>query len=296
MLFVALWSRLGKRVSDKTYLKVRYWLIMGEKLNLDNPQTFNQKINWLKIFNRQPYYTQIVDKSTAKDFAAKIIGENYVIPTYGVWERFEDIDFDSLPEQFVLKSTNGGGGSGVVVCHDKNSFDKVAAKTKLEASMKANWRTEREWVYRDIKPRIIAEELLRNDDGSAIMDYKIMCFNGEPKLLFFASDRYTEGESLKFDWYDVDLNLNRLPFKSKGYENAQKLLKPFPEFCEMKNVARKLAAEFPLVRVDLYLINHRIYFGELTFFHDGGVVALQPKEWEYKLGSWISLPEKYIDE
>lgn len=293
MLLAAIWARIGGSIPDDTYLKVRYRLIFGHKLDLEHPRGFNEKINWLKIYNRNPLYPQIVDKATAKNFVRPLIGEEKIIPTYGVWDRFEDIDFDKLPEQFVLKSTNGGGGSGVVICRDKSKFDKDKARKRLESSMKVNWKFEREWVYRDIKPRIIAEKYMANDDGSDLVDWKIFCFNGEPKVLFYASDRYTKGEPLKFDWYDMELK--HLPIKSHGIPQANKELQMFLEWEEMKETARKLSKGFPHVRVDLYLINHKVYFGELTFFHDGGVVALDPEEWEYTLGSWIDLPEKKIE-
>ncbi len=292
-ILAGLWARIGTIIPDNNYLKLRYWFIMGRRLNLKDPKMYNEKINWLKIYNRNPLYPKLVDKFEVKMYVRSIIGEEEVIPTYGIWNSFDEIDFDRLPNQFVLKSTNGGGGTGVVICKDKASFDKVRAKYKIENSMHFNWRYEREWVYRDIKPRIIAEEYMFNEDGSDLVDWKIHCFNGEPKLLFYASDRYTPGEKLKFDWYDMDLN--HLPVKSKGYANANKVLEPFPEWEQMKEVARKLSQGIPYVRVDLYLINHKIYFGELTFFHDGGAVALEPKECEYTFGSWIELPEKMVE-
>ena len=293
MLLAALWARIGGFLPDDIYLKGRYRFIFGKRLDLNNPRGFNEKINWLKVYNRNPLYPKIVDKATAKDFARPILGEEMIIPTYGVWDRFEDIDFNNLPEQFVLKSTNGGGGRGVVICHEKSTFDKKKARRILERSMKVNWKFEREWVYRDITPRIIAEKYMFNEDGEDLVDWKIFCFNGEPRVLFYASDRYTPGEPLKFDWYDM--NLKHLPIHSKGIPNANKEIAMFPEWEEMKETARKLSKGFPLIRVDLYLINHKVFFGELTFFHDGGVVALEPEEWEYILGSWIELPERTIE-
>ena len=276
-LMAAIWARVGTSFPDETYLRGRFRFIFGRKLHLDNPQTFNEKLNWLKIYNRRPEYVSLVDKYEVKEIVSEKLkgtaGE--VIPTYGVWDSFDEIDFDKLPEQFVLKSTNGGGGTGVIVCRDKKSFDKQDAKKKLEASMKNNWQFEREWVYRDIKPRIIAEEFMRNDDGSQLVDWKLFCFDGEPLLLFYASDRYTKGEPLKFDWYDIELR--HLPIQSKGYPNANKKLEMFPEWEDMKQVARTLSKGMPHVRVDLYLINHKVYFGELTFFHDGGMVPIYPE-------------------
>lgn len=293
MLLAAIWARIGGLLPDDTYLKIRYRLIFGHKLDLEHPRGFNEKINWLKIYNRNPLYPHFVDKYEVKDFVKPIIGEDKVIPTYGIWDSFDAIEFDKLPKQFVLKSTNGGGGSGVVICKDKTSFNKTEAQKKLEASMHFNWKFEREWVYRDVKPRIIAEKYMYNEDGSDLVDWKMFCFNGEPKVLFYASDRYTKGEPLKFDWYDMDLN--HLPIKSRGIPQANKKIAMFPEWEDMKEVARKLSRGFPHVRVDLYLINHNVYFGELTFFHDGGVVALEPEEWEYTMGSWIALPKKIIE-
>lgn len=293
LLLAGIWARIGENIPDEIYLKMRYRLIFGKKLHLDNPKGFNEKINWLKIYNRNPIYPHLVDKYEVKNYVRSLIGEEKIIKTYGVWDNYDDIDFEKLPNQFVLKSTNGGGGTGVVICRDKKKLNHDGAKKKIEKSMSTNWKYEREWVYRDIQPRIIAEEYMYNDDGTDLVDWKIFCFKGEPKLLFYASDRYKKGEKLKFDWYDM--NLQHLPIKSHGIPQANKQLHMFPEWEEMKEVARKLSKGFPHVRVDLYLINNKIYFGELTFFHDGGIVALEPEEWEYILGSWIELPEKLIE-
>ena len=286
-LIAAIVARFCFWLPDSLYLRIRYLLIMHRRLDLNDPQTFNEKINWLKVFNRNPLYPKLVDKASVKNYVKAVIGDEYIIPTLGVWNSFEEIDFNSLPDKFVLKSTNGGGGTGVVICRDKSKFNKGSAKKQLEKSLTADWKIGREWVYRDVPPRYIVEDIIENSDGSDLVDYKFHCFNGEPKLLFLASDRYLGKNTLKFDWYDMDLN--HLPFKSRGYENANKVIPYFEEFDEMKEVARKLSQGMPYVRVDLYLVNGRIYFGELTFFHDAGFVALEPEEWEYKLGSWINL-------
>lgn len=288
MLLAAIWGRLGRNVSDINYLPLRYWLIFGKRLDLKNPKGFNEKLNWLKIYYRNPIIPKMVDKVDVKSLVSSIIGEEYIIPTLGVWEKFDDIDFDALPSQFVLKSTNGGGGTGVIVCRDKSTFNKEDAKTKLEKSMQTNFRIQREWVYYDLKPRIIAEKFMQNGNDESLVDWKFMCFNGEPKLLFYTSDRYTNGEKLKFDWYDTELN--HLPIKSRGYENANPKIEKFPEYDEMITIARKLSQDLPHVRVDLYLINHKIYFGEMTFFHDGGAVPLVPEYWEEKIGNMLRLP------
>lgn len=289
-LLAAIWARMGNNISDESYLKTRFKLIFGKELHLGDPQTFNEKLNWLKIYNRRPEYVSLVDKAEVKNIVSEKLKSTSceVIPTYGIWDSFDEIDFNSLPNQFVLKSTNGGGGTGVIVCRDKQEFDKTEAKHQLEASLNKRWKIEREWVYRDITPRIIAEKLMQNNDGSQLVDWKLFCFNGEPKLLFYASDRYTKGEPLKFDWYDM--NLNHLSIQSKGYPNANKKIEMFPEWETMKEVARTLSKGIPHVRVDLYLINHTVYFGELTFFHDGGMVPIYPEEWDYTIGSWLTLP------
>ena len=292
-LLAAIWARIGGAIPDATYLQVRFRLIFGRKLHLDNPQTFNEKLNWLKIYNRRPEYVSFVDKYEVKQIVSEKLKKTQgrLIPTYGVWDTFDEIDFDKLPDQFVLKSTNGGGGTGIVICRNKSTFDRITAKKQLEASMHICWKTQREWVYRDIKPRIIAEELMQNDDGSQLVDWKLFCFDGEPLLLFYASDRYTKGEPLKFDWYDMDLR--HLPIQSKGYPNANKKLEMFPEWEDMKQVARNLSAGIPHVRADLYLVNHKIYFGEMTFFHDGGFVPIYPEVWDYTIGKWLVLPDPY---
>ncbi len=283
------WSRLFFWVSDSLYLKVRFRLLMGYRLNLINPKAFNEKLNWLKLYDRNPLYHELVDKASVKDFVKKRIGEEYIIPTYGVWDNFDDIDFSVLPDKFVLKSTNGGGGNGVIICKDKSVLDIKQVKERLEASAKSNWHVGLEWVYSNLKPRYIAEAILENKDGSDLVDYKFHCFNGEPRLLFLASDRYKGENTLKFDWYDM--NLRRLPFNSKGYSTSNREIKLFPEFEKMKDIARTLAKDIPNVRVDLYLVNGQIYFGEMTFYHDAGFVALEPFEWELKLGELLQLPK-----
>lgn len=287
-------ARIGFWIPDVPYLKLRYRLFTGHTLNFDNPIGFNEKLNWLKVFYKNPILPSLVDKIDVKKRIASIIGNEMIIPTLGVWDNFDEIDFESLPDEFVLKTSNGAGGTGVFICRDKSKIDKIKLKTQLEQSSRTNWLIGREWVYYNLKKRYVAEKLLKNSDGSDIVDYKIFCFNGEPQLLFVASDRYLGKDTLKFDWYDKDLN--HLPFKSYGYENSNKCLNGLEKWEEMKSVARKIATQLtlPQVRVDLYLIDGKIYFGELTFFHDQGTVALVPWEWEKKIGDMIKLPNKWV--
>ena len=275
----------SKILPDKIYLSLKFKYKMGHFLNLENPQTFNEKLQWLKLYNRKPEYTIMVDKHEVKKYVADIIGEEYIIPTLGVWNHFDEIDFDKLPNQFVLKCTHDSGG--LVICKDKNKLDLKAAKQKIEKSLKQNYYWfGREWPYKDVKPRIIAEKYMIDESGYELKDYKFFCFNGEPKMMFIATDR---GSDTKFDFYDIDFN--HLPF-TNGHPNANKKIKRPKNYSKMLALAAKLSFGIPHVRVDFYNINGKIYFGELTFFHWSGLVPFEPEEWDYKLGNWLKLPEK----
>lgn len=215
-------------------------------------------------------------------------GGGYLIPLLGVWDSFDEIDFSKLPKEFVLKTTHDSGG--IVLCRDKEHFDKDSARKKLESSLKRNYFwAGREYPYKNVQPRIIAEKLMVDESGTDLKDYKFFCFDGKPQLLFVASERFTTGGAC-FNYYDMDFNL--LPFKSKGHRVRDK--KPvIPNFEEMKTLAEKLCEQEScpaLLRVDLYNINGKIYFGEFTFHHDGGFVPFEPDEWDYKLGEMIHLP------
>lgn len=285
MLMAAIWARVGGNVSDETYLKWRYRFIFGKKLNLENPKSFNEKINWLKIYNRNPLYPRLVDKAEVKKYVAENIGEEYVIPTYGVWNSFDEIDFDSLPNQFVLKSTNGGGGSGVVICRDKKKLDMKNTKQRLETSMHTNWKYEREWVYRDLKPRIIAEKYMEEECGTELKDYKFFCFNGEPHFCQVIRNRSSE-ETI--DFYDLDWQL--MPFNGLlKFKHSNTPTERPDNIEEMRKICRELSKDMPFVRVDLYYINQRSYFGELTFYPAGGIGTFSPAEYNEKIGELISL-------
>ncbi len=281
-------SRLSHILSDKAYVKLIYRLYIGKKLNLKDPKTFNEKLQWLKLYDRKPEYTRMVDKYEAKRYVAELIGEEYIIPTLGVWDRVEDIDFDTLPEQFVLKCTHDSGS--VVICRDKSNFDAKKAMELLEKKLKSNlfWHG-REWPYKNLNPRIIAEEYMEDKKTAELRDYKFFCFNGEVKALFVAVDRQKSGEEVKFDFFDSDFNW--LPFK-QGHPHASVRLEKPVCFEEMKNLASKLSAGIPHVRVDFYEVNGKIYFGEMTFFHFCGIIPFEPEEWDYKFGEWIKLPQQ----
>ena len=274
---------------QKALVRGLYWQAFGKRLNLKNPKTFNEKMQWLKLYDHNPLYHQLVDKYEVNKYVSETIGSEYIIPTFGLWDSFENINFDSLPNQFVLKTTNGGGNTGVVICSDKKSFNREEARVKLVASARNNiYESMGEWVYKDVAPRLIAEQLLNNDDGGDLVDYKLFCFNGEPKILFYASNRHNaEHNPPFFDYYDMQLN--KLDIRSKGHQNSNCVLKPFKEFELMKHLAVVLSHGIPFVRVDFYLVNGRIYFGEMTFYHESGFVPFIPKEWDFVWGNLINL-------
>ncbi len=277
-------SRLSHCLPDKEYIKLIGW-INGMKFNLDNPKTFNEKLQWLKLYDRKPEYTRMVDKYEAKGYVAERIGKEYIIPTLGVWDKFDNIDFNSLPDQFVLKCTHDSGG--LVICKDKSRLDIKAARKKINKHMKRKYfYIWREWPYKDVKPRIIAEKYMEDEKTAELRDYKFFCFNGEAKLLFIATDRQTAGEETKFDFFDMEYN--HLPF-TNGHPNAA--VPPEKPMCfdEMRSLAEKLSAGIPHLRVDFYEVNGRVYFGELTFSHWSGMVPFDPVDWDDKLGEWIDL-------
>lgn len=268
---------------DKSFIQMEYYLGMHKQLNLDNPQTYNEKLQWLKLHAKREDYTHLVDKYEVKEYVARILGDDYLIPTLGVWDKFEDIDFNQLPNQFVLKCTHDSGG--LVICKDKSKLDFAKAKRKITKSLKRNFYWEhREYPYKDVKPRIIAEKYMVDESGTELKDYKFFCFDGQPKMLFIATDRPFD---TRFDFYDIDFN--HLPFEQGHPLATKKIVKP-KGFDEMVRLAALLSQGMPHVRVDFYDINGKIYFGEFTFFHFSGNVPFKPEEWDYKIGQWLNLP------
>lgn len=272
--------------SDSFYLKVRYYCKFQKSLNLDKPKTYSEKLQWLKINDRKPIYTQMVDKIEAKKYVASIIGEEYIIPTIEEYDTVEEIEWDKLPNQFVLKCTHDSGG--IVVCKDKSKLDIDKAKDKLRKGLaKSYYYENREWPYKDCKHKLICEKYMVDESGYELKDYKWFCFDGEPKALFIATDRGNPNEDTKFDFFDADFN--HLPIKN-GHPNATKAIAKPAGFEKMKELAAILSKGMPQLRVDFYDINGKIYFGELTFFHWSGLMPFQPEEWDEKFGSWIKLP------
>ena len=286
-IFTRIATKFPKMIkSDKLFIMLDYYTAFGKFPDLENPKTYNEKLQWIKLYNRVPDYTQMVDKCDAKKYVSDIIGDEYVIPTLAVYNSVDDIDFDALPEQFVLKCTHDSGG--LVICKDKASLDKKRAKEKLKRCFSENifWRT-REWPYKNIKPRIIAEKYMEDESGE-LRDYKFFCFDGEVKAMFVATERFAKEET-KFDFYDADFN--HLPFRN-GHPNSSKPINKPQKFELMKELGGKLSRGIPHVRVDFYEVNGKVYFGEMTFFHYSGIVPFEPHEWDEMFGSYIKLPTK----
>ena len=275
-------------IPDEPYLKILFLWENGYKLNLVNPKTFNEKLQWLKLNDKNPTYTKMVDKYEAKDFVAGIIGDSYIIPTLAIYNNIDEIDFDALPNQFVLKCTHDSGG--IVICKDKPHLNVKEAKDLLSRGLKKNYYLQnREWPYKNVKPRLIAEQYMEDETGE-LRDFKFFCFDGEVKALFIASDRTKDVET-KFDFFDE--NFNHLPF-TNGHPNAD--VPPTKPVCfeEMKKLAAKLSKGIPHVRVDFYEIRGKVYFGEMTFFHWSGMRPFSPYEWDLTFGDWIKLPNKSV--
>ena len=284
LIFMRLLSfKISKFIPDKTYLKMKFYLRIGHKLNLKNPLTFNEKLQWLKLYDRNPRYTNLVDKFEVRKYIEKTIGSDYLIPLLGVYESFEEIDFDKLPEQFVLKPTHTSGD--VFICTDKTKINHSELKSEINRWMKREYFwIHREWPYKNVVPKIICEKYMVDESGTGLKDYKFFCFDGTPKAMFVATNR---GIDTRFDFFDLDFN--HLPFMQHYKNNGQKLNKPVG-FEEMIDLAQALSQDIPHVRVDFYNINGKIYFGELTFYHFSGFEKFEPAEYDLKFGSYLKLP------
>lgn len=273
--------------NDKVYLSIKYYLLMGQRLHWKNPQTFNEKLNWLKVYNRKPEYTDMVDKVKAKEYVAKRIGEEYIIPTYAVWDKPEDIDFDLLPDQFVLKC-NHAGSLGMCICKDKSKLDYDKVRDGLAVCLKDDYYLHsREWPYKNVEKKIFAEAYMLDNKTAELRDYKFFCMDGKCKTLFIAKDRMNRKEPY-FDFFDADFN--HLDIR-QGHPNSPIPPEKPENFELMKQLAEKLAQDIPQLRVDFYEVNGNVYFGELTFFHFGAVVPFEPKSVDFEWGSWITLPK-----
>lgn len=272
---------------DKLYIQLMYKAKMGKKCNLKKPVTYNEKLNWLKLYDRNDKYTMMADKYAVREYIMNTIGEEYLIPMLGIWNNVEDIDINELPKQFVLKCTHDS--ESTVICKDKESFDWEGVKKKLKKALQTNYYYGgREWVYKNITPRIIAEQYMEDDLDGELRDYKFFCFDGVPKAMFLATDRAI-GQT-KFDYFDV--NFNHLDL-AQHYPNATQPLRKPVTFDKMLELSAVLSKDIPHVRVDFYEVNKKIYFGELTFYHFGGFMPFEPESWDAVFGAWINI-EKFF--
>lgn len=278
-------------VPDEDFLKRMYQICTGRELNLENPVLYTEKLQWLKLFDHRPEYTTMVDKYAVKQYVAEKIGAEYVIPLLGAWDRVEDIDFDSLPERFALKTTHDSGG--IVVCKDKDQLDIPEARRKLSRFLKRNYYDHnREWPYKNVPHRIIAEAYMEDSRQGELRDYKFFTFGGVPKVLYIAQGRGLGGKTVA-DFFDMEFN--HLPF-TIDHEMAPVPPEKPANFELMKTLAAKLSAGTPQLRVDFYEVNGKVYFGEMTFFHCSGMERFHPEEWDRIFGDWVDLPPRESEE
>ena len=272
-------------MSDRLHLEMTYLICKRQHLDLNNPKTFNEKLQWLKLYDRNPLYTLLVDKYRVKQWVANKIGSEHVIPTLAVYQSADEIDIEKLPDKFVLKCNHDSGS--VIICKDKASFDFEKAKRKLEKCLSIDTSGQfGEWAYRNVPRCIIAEQYMEEEGEEDLMDYKWFCFDGVPRIMYMSRDH---AEHATTDFFDMDYQ--HLPIRMQAPPSKILPTKP-KEFENMKQLAAMLSAGIPQVRVDFYVINKRIYFGEMTFYHCGGMVDVQPYEWTVRMGDMIQLPPK----
>ena len=275
-------------LKDETYLYFQYQASIGKKLDLDTPKTFNEKLQWLKLYDRKPEYTVMVDKYAVREYIAKKIGEQYLIPLLGVWDDPDEIDFDALPNQFVLKC-NHNSGLGMCICKDKSKLDIEKVKRDLRKGLQQDYYMQgREWPYKNVPKKIVCEKYLVSDDGE-LADYKVHNFNGEPKFILVCRDRFGKSglteDFFTEKWEHMEVKRPRIP-------NATHSIPKPEELEQMLELSRELARQIPFVRTDFYIVNHKIYFGEITFFPASGAKVFEPEHYDALFGSWIKLPEK----
>lgn len=275
--------KIFRLVPDRIYLQIQYYLRMGQKLNLKDPKTYNEKLQWIKLYDRKPEYTLLVDKYEVRKFVVKTIGEEYLIPLLGVYGNYDEIEFDSLPNQFVLKPNHTSGD--IYICKDKSEIDHPQLKKTIGRWLKReHYWTGREWSYKDVKPRIVCEKYMMDETGYGLKDYKFLCFNGEPKILYVVTD---QGIDARLDFFDLEFN--HLPI-AHAYKNAVKDIGKPKGFKQMIGLSKLLSKDFAHIRVDFYDIAGKIYFGELTFYNYSGLLKFEPEDYDRIIGSWLSLP------
>lgn len=277
--------RIDCFIPDKLYLDLLFGWRIGHRLNWNNPRTYNEKLQWLKIYNRQPQYTDMVDKYKVKQFVTSKLGDDHVARLLGVWDSPDNIEWDGLPDRFVLKCSHDSGG--IVICKDKNTFNKKAAVEKLEANFKKNFfYGGREWPYKDVERRVFAEQYLEDENGQ-LNDYKVFCFNGEPRIIQVDYDRFKAHRRTLFtpEWERIDATF--------CYPTDFNREIPKPRVLEqLLDMSRKLSFGIPHVRTDFYIVKGKVYFGEMTFFPESGTGIIIPEELDIQMGSWIKFPAK----
>lgn len=291
LLFMKLLIKLDNigiiRLSDKTKIKLEYKKEIKKKLDLNNPQLFNEKIQWLKLYDHNELYTTMVDKNDAKEYVGNIIGKEYIIPTLGLYDRFDDIDFEKLPDKFVIKCTHDSGS--VIVCKDKNNFNIEDARKKINKMMKRNYYLQhREWPYKNVKHRIIIEKFIV-EENELLKDYKFFCFNGEPYIMYI-SEGLENHETARMSFFDMNFNLTDC--KRADYKLLDYMPKKPVNFDKMKEFSKILSKNIPHVRVDFYEIGNKLYFGELTFYTCCGCIPFEDEKWNIELGKKLELPKK----
>lgn len=272
------------RLSDKKFIEYRFLSEMGYKLNLKSPQTFNEKLQWLKLYDRNPEYTKMVDKYEVREYIKEKIGEEYLIPLIGVYDKFDDIDFDKLSNQFVIKCNHDSGG--LIICKDKNRLDIETARKKINRSLKTNYYySGREWPYKNVKPKILIEKYMEDSNKSDLIDYKLFCFNGIPKIVLVCSERFSSSNMCE-TWFDMNWKL--IDMTESGHRVDSTISKP-KQLKKLVELSKKLSKNIPFIRVDWYEIGDKLYFGELTFYPASGFEKFEPKEWNKKIGDMLSI-------
>ena len=276
------------KISDKKYLTLMGKLRLGVKMDLDNPKTFSEKMQWLKLYDRNPEYTKMVDKAEAKKYVASIIGEEHIIPTIGVYNSFDEINFDKLPNEFVMKATHSSGD--IYICKDKNKINYEELKNMVNKWLNKKYYTiTKEWPYKNVKPKVIIEKNMTTENQKELIDYKFFCFNGKPKLMQI-SEGTSNHKTTKVGFTNMEYKKTKL--HREDYKQLENLPQKPNNFEKMQELAKKLSSNIPFVRVDFYDIENQIYFGELTFYPGGGYIPFEPKEYDKILGDMLQLPKK----
>ena len=279
---------LYNKMDDSKFIRRKFKLKMQKDLNLNSPSSFNEKLQWLKLYDRNELYTTLVDKIAVKEYVSKKIGEQYIIPTIRVWHSPKEIDFDSLPDKYVLKCNHNSGG--LCICKDKQKFNIRKARKTLEKGMKYNfYLLGREWPYKNVPRKIFAEQYLENSESGGLTDYKIHCFNGKPKFVLVCQDRFAE-TGLTEDFFTIDWE--HMEVKRPNHNNSKLPISKPDKLEEMLSIAEKLSNGIPFVRVDLYFVEGNIFFSELTFFPASGFIPFEPEEWDKTFGDWLVFPNR----